>query len=208
MITIVGETARTCDGISRHLGIDPAMTISDFAGRPRFLMEERRRLTMEEIDERHPELLSALRTHPHVGWLLVRSGARGAVVLGGSGVNYLDEGRVEGRDPLAAFSATAPQHLRRADGFEHVADVMVGSFYNPDLEEGCAFEELICFHGGLGGPQTRPFILHPEHLAVPDAPILGAASVNAILWDWRRSLHGSTPAGSPGSSGERSASTA
>ena len=46
MITIVGETARTCDGISRHLGIDPAMTISDFAGRPRFLMEERRRVRL------------------------------------------------------------------------------------------------------------------------------------------------------------------
>ncbi len=41
---------------------------------------------------------------------------------------------------------------------------MVGSFYDDDLEEGCAFEELISFHGGLGGPQTRPFILHPEHL--------------------------------------------
>ena len=32
---------------------------------------------------------------------------------------------------------------------------MVGSFYDPTLDEGCAFEELISFHGGLGGPQTR-----------------------------------------------------
>ena len=39
---------------------------------------------------------------------------------------------------------------------------MVGSFYDPELDEGCAFEELISFHGGLGGPQTRPFILHPD----------------------------------------------
>ena len=38
---------------------------------------------------------------------------------------------------------------------------MVGSFYDPQLDEGCAFEELISFHGGLGGPQTRPFILYP-----------------------------------------------
>ena len=41
---------------------------------------------------------------------------------------------------------------------------MVGSFYDPELDEGCAFEELICFHGGIGGYQTRPFILHPAHL--------------------------------------------
>ena len=62
------------------------------------------------------------------------------------------------------FSPTAAQHLLRTDGFEHVADIMVGSFYDPELDEGCAFEELISFHGGLGGPQTRPFILHPERL--------------------------------------------
>ena len=39
------------------------------------LMEEPRRLTLEEIDERHPRLIPALRAHPHVGWLLVRSSA-------------------------------------------------------------------------------------------------------------------------------------
>ena len=44
---------------------------------------------------------------------------------------------------------------------------MVGSFYDPMLDEGCAFEELISFHGGLGGPQTRPFILAPPGLPLP-----------------------------------------
>ena len=53
------------------------------------------------------------------------------------------DGRVEGEDPLAPFSPTAAQHLLRTDGFEHVADIMVGSFYDPELDEGCAFEELI-----------------------------------------------------------------
>ena len=38
---------------------------------------------------------------------------------------------------------------------------MVNSFYDPQLDEGCAFEELISFHGGMGGPQTEAFILHP-----------------------------------------------
>ena len=81
-------------------------------------------------------------------------------MLGGEGTNYLTRGG-RGRGPARAFSATAGEHLLRTDGFDHVADVMVGSFYDPDLDEGCAFEELICFHGGLGGPQTRPFVLHP-----------------------------------------------
>ena len=65
---------------------------------------------------------------------------------------------------------------------------MVGSFYDPDLDEGCAFEELISFHGGIGGLQTRPFILHPANLEVPPGPILGAASVHGILAGWRQEL--------------------
>ena len=155
-----------------------------------YLMEERRRLTMEEIEERHPQLLPALREHPHVGWLLVRSAKHGAVALGARGAHYLADRRVEGEDPLAAFSPHAPEHLLRTDGFEHVGDIMVGSFYDPDLDEGCAFEELISFHGGIGGLQTRPFILHPTALQAPPTPILGAAAVHGILAGWRRELEG------------------
>ena len=154
-----------------------------------YLMEEPRRLTLEELESRHPELLPALRGNPDVGWLLVRSSEHGAVVLGADGVNFLSEGRVEGRDPLEPFSPTAGQHLLRTDGFAHVADIMVGSFYDPVLEEGCAFEELISFHGGLGGPQTRPFLLAPVGLPAPDAPIVGAADVHEVLTGWRRLLN-------------------
>ena len=159
-----------------------------------YLMEERRRLTREEIDARHPRLLQALREHPHVGWLLVRSGEHGAVVLGANGTRYLTEDRVEGEDPLAPFSPTAARHLLRADGFEHAADVTVGSFFDDQLEEGCAFEELISFHGGLGGPQTRPFLLYPVALAPPPEPLVGAAAVHDVLAGWRQDLNGGGPA--------------
>ena len=153
-----------------------------------YLMEEKRRLTLEEVEARHPKLVPALREHPHVGWLLVRSAEHGPVVLGARGAHHLADGRIDGEDPLAPFSPTAAQHLLRTDGFEHVADIMVGSFYDPKLDEGCAFEELISFHGGIGGPQTRPFILHPSRLEVPAGPILGAASVHGILAGWRKQL--------------------
>jgi uncharacterized membrane protein YvlD (DUF360 family) len=153
-----------------------------------YLMEEQRRLTLEELDARHPSLVPTLRSHPHVGWLLVRSERDGPVALGARGAHYLAAGRVEGEDPLAPFSPHAARHLLRTDGFPHVADIMVGSFYDPDLDEGCAFEELISFHGGLGGPQTRAFILHPVGLEVPDGPILGAAAVHEILLGWRQQL--------------------
>ena len=66
---------------------------------------------------------------------------------------------------------------------------MVGSFYDPRLDEGCAFEELISFHGGIGGVQTQPFLLYPAGLPIPGEPIVGAAAVHGVLSDWRRSLN-------------------
>jgi len=164
------------------------------------LGDERRRLTLEEIDAQHPRLVPALREHPHVGWLLIRSEQQGALVLGPRGTRFLATGEVEGEDPLAEFSPNAASHLARSDGFAHAADIFVGSFYDPTLEEGCAFEELISFHGGLGGPQTRPFLLYPVELAAPTEPIMGAASVNEILRGWRRDLQGDpqeTPVAEP-----------
>src|SRR5512133_663026 len=92
-----------------------------------YLMDERRRMTLEEIEKRHPRLIPALREHPHVGWLLVRSAKDGPVALGARGVRYLTDDRVEGVDPLATFSPNAARHLRRTDGFADVADIMVGS---------------------------------------------------------------------------------
>ena len=165
-----------------------------------YLMEEPRRLTLEEIDERHPRLLPALREHPHIGWLLVRSERDGAVVLGPRGHRRLSDGNVEGEDPLRHLPPNAARHLRRTDGFEHVADIMVGSFYDPVIEEGCAFEELISFHGGLGGPQTRPFILHPPALRAASDPIVGAAAVHQLLLGWvheQRATTDSPPTAAP-----------
>jgi hypothetical protein len=155
-----------------------------------YLMEEPRRLTLEEIEERHPKLIPALREHPHVGFVLARSAEHGPVALGARGARHLADGTVDGEDPLAPFSANTPKHLLRTDSFPHVADLMVNSFYDAQLDEGCAFEELISFHGGLGGPQTKPFILHPQSLPAPAEPIVGAAQVHAVLTGWRHALQG------------------
>jgi uncharacterized membrane protein YvlD (DUF360 family) len=145
----------------------------------------RHRLTMEEIDDRHPALIPALLDHPHIAFLLVRSGVEGAVALGADGSHRLADGAVTGTDPLAGFSEHAARHLLRADGFPHVADIVVNSFYDPVTEEGCAFEELISFHGGMGGYQTEPFLLHPVHLESPAEPLIGADAVHRLLRSWR-----------------------
>ena len=154
-----------------------------------YLMEEPRRLTLEEIESRHPRLVPTLREHRHIGFVLADSAAHGPVALGARGAHYLRDGRVEGEDPLLGFSANAPRHLRRSNGFEHAPDLFVNSFYDEQVEEGCAFEELISFHGGMGGSQTRPFLLAPVDLPLPREPIVGAASVHEVLAAWRARLN-------------------
>jgi hypothetical protein len=149
-----------------------------------YLMDERRRFSLEEIAERHPNLIPALREHPHIGFVLVRSSEHGAVVLGPQGIHYLADGRVEGADPLARFSS-----------FPHVADLMINSFYDSQLDEACAFEELISFHGGMGGPQTRPFVLYPATFPHPDEEIVGAEALHRIFVEWRTRLQAASPAG-------------
>ncbi len=191
----VGQALQEATGQAREhkehdVGDKPAIVLGSGNLGLVYLMEESRRLTAEEIEQRHPRLLPALAEHPHIGFLLVHSAEHGPLAMNADGVNYLAQGRVEGTDPLTAFSSHAREHLLRTDGFEHVADIMVGSFYDPALEEGCAFEELISFHGGLGGPQTRPFLLHPVDLPAPEGPIVGAAHVHEILSGWRRLLQG------------------
>ena len=155
-----------------------------------YLMEEPRRLSAEEIEARHPRLLPALREHPHIGFLLVHSETDGPIALGPRGARRLRDDRVDGEDPLAPFPPGAARHLLRTDGFANVADIMVNSFYDAELEEGCAFEELISFHGGLGGPQTRPFVFAPLELEFPETPIVGAEHVHEVLAGWRWALQG------------------
>jgi hypothetical protein len=121
---------------------------------------------------------------------MVRSSTDGPVAIGRTGTHRLADGVVSGDDPLAGISRNAARHLRRTDGFPHVADIVVNSFYDPVTEEGCAFEELISFHGGLGGPQTQPFLLYPVHLPAPTEPLVGAEAVHRLLRRWRAVCNG------------------
>jgi uncharacterized membrane protein YvlD (DUF360 family) len=146
------------------------------------------RLTLEEIEEAYPDLIPTLRTHPGIGFMLVHSKRRGAVVLGGSGANYLDEGVIEGEDPLAPFGASAVRHVRRTDGFAHVADIMVNSAYDAKKHEVYAFEELVGSHGGMGGSQSFPFILLPHDWAIPDETVIGAESMHQWMRRWLKDL--------------------
>lgn len=146
------------------------------------------RLTVEELEELHPGLVTTLAAHPGVAMLMVRSGEHGAVVFGPRGVRYLDQDRVEGEDPTTLFGPHTIMSLKREDAMVHAPDLLLISEYNPELGEVAAFEELIGSHGGLGGPQTQPFILHPSDWTLDEDVPLGAPAVYRNLRRWIESL--------------------
>jgi uncharacterized membrane protein YvlD (DUF360 family) len=146
------------------------------------------RVSRERIEALYPRLLPALREHPGIGFVLVRSERDGAIAIGAGGTHFLDGDRVEGEDPLAPFGPNAADHLRRTDGFPHCADLMLNSTYWPEFGEVAAFEELVGSHGGMGGTQSFPFVLHPSELQWPDREVVGAEHVHQVFRRWLAEL--------------------
>ena len=159
------------------------------------------RLTVEELEELHPGLVASVAAHPGVGLLLVRSKEFGAVVFGPKGTRFLDEDKVEGEDPTELFGPHTIMSLKREDAMVHAPDLLLLSQYDPELGEVAAFEELIGSHGGLGGPQTEPFILHPTEWTLDEEVPLGAPTIYRNIRRWLSSIgielgpQGAKPAG-------------
>jgi hypothetical protein len=123
---------------------------------------------------------------------MLRTAEHGAIAVGKNGVHFIDDGRVEGEDPLAIYGDLAVAALKRLDGIEHVGDIAVVSTYDPETGEIAAFEELIGAHGGLGGPQTRPFLLYPADWELDQGPLIGAPAVYRQLRRWMEQHLGMT----------------
>ena len=146
------------------------------------------RLTAEELEELHPNLVATLAAHPGVAMLMVRSAAHGSVVFGPKGVRFLDEDRVDGEDPTALFGPHTVMSLKHEDAMAHAPDLLLISQFDPELGEVAAFEELIGSHGGLGGPQTEPFILYPAEWWLDEPVPLGAPAIYRNLRRWLESI--------------------
>ena len=142
------------------------------------------RVTLERLEKLYPRLLPTLRDHPGIGFVHVRSEQHGALAIGKHGTHFLDDGRVEGDDPLAPFGPHAADHVRRTDSFPHCPDVLVNSSYWEDADEVAAFEELVGSHGGMGGGQSFPFVLFPADLDWPDEHVVGPERVHRIFRGW------------------------
>jgi hypothetical protein len=141
------------------------------------------RLSLEAISATYPGLIDGLVAHPGIGFLLVESEASGGpVVLGRNGRRHLKDDTTVGDDPLAGFSIHTAAFLRRLSSFPNVGDIVVNSRCEPETGQVAAFEELIGCHGGAGGMQTQPFLLHPSEWGEPSSPIVGAEQLHWFLY--------------------------
>lgn len=145
-----------------------------------YLTQWSERLNYEEIVMLFPDLIPGLVKHSGIGFILVNSIADGGMVIGQNGIYYLDSDIIAGENPLEDFGVNAASHLKRQNSFRNMPDILVNSFYDAKFDEVCAFEELIGSHGGLGGDQSKPFILYPSEWSDP-GNLVGAESIYSFL---------------------------
>ncbi|PWW66600.1 alkaline phosphatase family protein [Actinokineospora spheciospongiae] len=145
------------------------------------------RVDVETVERLFPDLLPTLVDHPGVGFMLVRSAESGPLVLGRDGIRHLSDDSVRGADPLAHYGPHAADLIRRTDGFAHCPDILINSRYSPATDEASPFEVHVGSHGGLGGGQSRGFLVHPAEFP-PPGEIIGAEHLHRVVRDWLTGL--------------------
>ncbi len=147
-----------------------------------YLTDNVDRLNFEEINQTYPDLIPGLAKHQGIGFILVNSNEHGPLVIGNNGTYYLNDDTIEGENPLTNFGPNAAEHIRRTNGFKYTPDILTMSLYDPEKNEVAAFEELVGSHGGIGGEQSFPFILHPVEWDLGD-DLVGAEKVHQAFKD-------------------------
>lgn len=153
-----------------------------------YFTESEQRLTLEVIQNYYPNLIVELINHPGIGFLVVNSTSWGDVVMGKDGLYFLASDTFEGINPLADYSTNVPGLLRRECSFSNCPDIIVNTQYDPHTGELTGFENQIGHHGGVGGPQSFPFLMYPSQFDDSALPIVGSERLFDMLMSWRKTL--------------------
>jgi hypothetical protein len=86
-------------------------------------------------------------------------------------------------DPLTQYGPFAGASMLRQAEMPHNGDIVVISRLDDYTHEVAAFEELVGSHGGMGGAQSFPFVLHPVKLDLTEDTV-GPEAVHRELRRW------------------------
>jgi len=120
------------------------------------------RLTLDDLQERWPDLIPGLCGHEGIGVLAGLDSSGVPWALGAQGRARLDTGVVIGQDPLRPYGDHAARVLGRAVVMPEAPDLYVISRVEDVTFDIAAFEPLVGAHGGLGGWQDRAVLLTPR----------------------------------------------
>ena len=132
-----------------------------------YVRGEKEQLTRSQLDARFPALVDGLAAHPGVGFAVVRDEEQGPMAIGAQGSHRLEDGHVEGVDPLLPFGPDAPGFVLRVALRPEAPDIYVNSRLDEGTNEVAAFEGLVGCHGGLGGWQDNAFVMVPTGIPFP-----------------------------------------
>ena len=146
-----------------------------------YLLERPDQLDLDEVSALQPDLVPGLLRHPGVGLVVGQRGGD-VVALGPRGSTTLTSPRrVHGEDPLAPFGdpELIAEQLRRLAAVGERGDLVVLGAYRGG--QAVALEAQLGCHGGLGGDQAYPFLLHPSTVPVDLGDVRGARDLYPLL---------------------------
>ncbi len=150
-----------------------------------YLTHTPHRLATEYLLEQYPNLLETLVGHPGIGFIVTVRENGEILMLGKEGMRNLRTGAVEGNDPMVPYMVgLRGEHTIRAlaelAAFPHSGDIIMNGSV---LEDGrvVSFEKQVGTHGGLGGPQTEPFIVFPKRLKSKRDAMQNPAEIHSFL---------------------------
>lgn len=158
---------RERDQWNRERHSDVAVRVSGSLAHVYFNLSDQK-LNLSDIALLYPTLLARLIEHPGIGLVVGREDEE-TVMMGSKGTLVMDGavGRQQGSNPLEGLSDPD----ERARWIHHVASfprsgdlVLLGAWKTGKV---VTFEDQIGTHGGLGGPQEKPFILYPAEMEWP-----------------------------------------
>ncbi|MFX1561867.1 MAG: phage holin family protein [Promethearchaeota archaeon] len=140
------------------------------------------RVSLQDLETKYPGFVTNLVAHKGVGFAIIWDKEKGPVLLGTRGAVLLRTGKVRGANPLFRYGRVKVRvkQLRRLAEFPSCGGIILIS---PIYQDGsvAAYEELVGSHGGLGGSQTEPFLLHPVKVKVNGDNIVNSEQIFQIL---------------------------